>query len=76
MAIVIDSEHLAGIDPQYIAALKRQDDAVRRALVAIGKYTSVLWAATTDETGNIFFRLIPYSEPKKCIAQVTSLAVR
>jgi CheY-like chemotaxis protein len=73
MAVVIDSEHLAGIDPQYVAALKRQDDAVRRALVAIGKYTSVLWVASADPDGNILFRLIPYSDPETCIAQVTSL---
>jgi CheY-like chemotaxis protein len=73
MAIVIDSEHLAGIDPQYVVALKRQDNAVRRALASIGMYTSVHWTATVDLDGTILFRLIPYSEPETCIAQVTSL---
>jgi hypothetical protein len=42
-------------------------------LAKTGSYTSALWTRVADSHGNVLFRLIPYSDPETCIAQITSL---
>ena len=71
-AIAVSYDDLQDVDPGYIQRLKGKEDAVRRAMAKIARYTSVRWISADDSAGHTLFRLLTYDR-SDCIAQFSPL---
>ena len=70
--IAVSYNDLQDVDPGYVQRLKEKEEAVRRAMAKIARYTSVPWTNAVDSAGHTLFRLLTYDR-SDCIAQFSPL---
>ncbi len=70
--IAVSYDDLQDVDPGYVQRLEDKEEAVRRAMAKIARYTSVRWASADDSAGHTLFRLLIYDR-SECIAQFSPL---
>lgn len=60
-------------DEELIEKLRSYEDAVRQAMAKRTEVGSVRWTTRQDDQGRLFLRLVEYSEPDNCLAEITPL---
>ncbi|REJ65674.1 MAG: hypothetical protein DWQ31_17195 [Planctomycetota bacterium] len=71
--IEINYDDVQGVDEVYVENLKQHEDAIRNAIAKIGRSTWVRWTCEEVGNGNLFFRLVSYSDRSDCIARISPL---